>query len=396
MATIGEFLNERRQNGLLRRLRPWDRRHGATITVDGREYLDFSSNDYLGFAQAPQLVAAMQEALAFWGVGSGGSRLLGGDCAAHHRLEEETARFKEKEAACLFNSGYQANVGILPALCGRGDAIFCDRLSHASLLDGALLTQARLFRFRHNDCDHLEELLKEQRAKFKNSLIVTETVFSMDGDIVNLPEMIRLCRKFKATLMVDEAHSLGVLGEKGTGIEEHFGIDPEEGLIDVKMGTLSKTIPSIGGYVAGSAKLVNYLKHSIRPFIFSASLPPASAAAATAAFEVMEEEPWRVKKLRENTAHFLKTLRARGFNTLNSQTPIVPILIGDEAKALEMTRLAREEGIFIVPILPPAVPPHTTRIRATVTAGHSNEEIDRAAFLFEKIARSLDVRFLKS
>jgi glycine C-acetyltransferase len=222
-------------------------------------------------------------------------------------------------------------------------------------------------------------------------LVVTDAVFSMDGDIVDLPEMIRVCRKHKAMLMVDEAHSLGVLGKKGTGIEEHFGIDPREGLIDIKMGTLSKTIPSIGGYIAGSSRLVNYLKHSIRPFIFSAALPPASAAAAKTAFEVMGEETWRVEKLRKNTAFFLKTLKDRGFDTLRSQTPIVPIIIGEERKALEMTHLAKEKGIFIVPILPPAVEPNTARIRATVTAGHSLQEIERAVHVFEQIARSTGI-----
>jgi glycine C-acetyltransferase len=236
----------------------------------------------------------------------------------------------------------------------------------------------------------LEEALGKAPKKGAK-LVVADAVFSMDGDIIDLPEVIRLCRKFKALLMIDEAHSLGVLGKKGTGVEEHFGIDPAEGLIDIKMGTLSKTIPSIGGYIAGNAKLINFLRHSIRPFIFSASLPPASAAAAKTSFEVIEDEAWRVKKLHENMNYFLQTLRVNGFATLQSQSPIVPIIIGDDAKALEMTRLARQEGIFIVPILPPAVPPHTTRIRTTVTAGHSLQEIERAINVFARIARSLGI-----
>jgi len=394
-----DMLNDRTRKAKERDVYPYmhcsDAVQGVHVTIRGRPMLQFASYSYLDLLGHPKINAAAQKAIEEFGTGTHGVRFLTGTTRLHVDLEKKIASFKKTEDAVAVATGYAANFGTLAALLGRNDIVISDKLNHASIVDGCLLSRSHFVRFEHNDMAALEKALAEADKKaFK--LVVTDAVFSMDGDIVHLPEMIRICRKFKATLMVDEAHSLGVLGEKGTGIEEHFGIDPAEGLIDIKMGTLSKTIPSIGGYIAGSSKLINYLNHSIRPFIFSAALPPASAAAARAAFEVIEDEPWRVKKLRENTAHFLKTLQARGFNTLNSQTPIVPIIIGDEAKALQMTRLARDEGVFIVPILPPAVPPNTTRIRATVTAGHSSQEIDRAAFLFEKIARSLDVRLPKS
>ncbi len=394
-----EMMNERIQMAKDQDVYPYmhssDAVQGVHVTIQGRSMLQFASYSYLDLLGHPKINAAAKKAIDEFGTGTHGVRFLTGTTRLHVELEKTIAAFKHTEDAVAVATGYAANFGTLAALLGRNDVVISDKLNHASIVDGCLLSRSHFVRFEHNDMAALQKSLGEAPKKaFK--LVVTDAVFSMDGDIVNLPDMIRICKEFNATLMIDEAHSLGVLGEKGTGIEEHFGIDPEEGLIDIKMGTLSKTIPSIGGYIAGSSKLVNYLKHSIRPFIFSAAIPPASAAAARAAFEVMEEEPWRVIKLRENTAHFLKALQSRGFNTLNSQTPIVPIIIGNESKALEMTRLSREEGVFIVPILPPAVPPNTARIRATVTAGHTSDEIERAAILFEKLARSLEVPLRKS
>ncbi len=375
-------------------MHPTDAVQGVHVTIEGQAMLQFASYSYLDLLGHPKINAAAKKAIEEFGTGTHGVRFLTGTTRLHVELEKKIASFKKTENAIAVSTGYAANFGALSALLGRNDVVISDKLNHASIVDGCLLSRSQFVRFEHNDMQALERVLTEARKQaFK--LVVVDAVFSMDGDIVNLPEVIRLCRKHEATLMVDEAHSLGVLGEKGTGIEEHFGIDPAAGLIDIKMGTLSKTIPSIGGYIAGSTKLVNYLKHTIRPFIFSAAIPPASAAAAKAAFDVIEDELWRVKKLRENTAHFLKTLHAHGFDTLNSQTPIVPIIIGNEGKALEMTRLSREAGIFIVPILPPAVPPNTTRIRATVTAGHTTQEIDRAISLFEDLARKLEIPLKK-
>ncbi len=363
---------------------------GVHITIQGRPLLQFSSYSYLDLLGHPKINAAAKKAIEEFGTGTHGVRFLTGTTRIHLELEKKIASFKKTEEAIALSTGYGANSGTISALLGRNDVVISDKVNHASIVDGCILSRAHFLRFEHNDMESLEKTLSEAPKKGAK-LVVADAVFSMDGDIINLPEVIRLCRKYKALLMIDEAHSLGVLGKKGTGIEEHFGIDPAEGLIDIKMGTLSKTIPSIGGYIAGNSKLINYLRHSIRPFIFSASLPPASAAAAKASFEVIEEETWRVKKLHENMHYFIKTLHANGFDTLKSQSPIVPIIIGNDAKALEMTRIARQEGIFIVPILPPAVQPNTTRIRTTVTAGHSLQEIERAINVFARIAKSLGV-----
>jgi len=389
-----EILNLRIQEAKKHDLYPYmhssDTVEGVHVTVHGRPMLQFASYSYLDLLGHPRINAAAKKAIEEFGTGTHGVRFLAGTTRVHVELEKKIASFKKTEASVAIASGYGANFGTISSLLGRHDVVISDKINHASIVDGCVLSRAQFIRFEHNDMAALEEALGTAPKK-GTKLVVVDAVFSMDGDIINLPEVIRLCRKFKALLMIDEAHSLGVLGKKGHGIEEHFGIDPSEGLIDIKMGTLSKTIPSIGGYIAGSTNLVNYLKHSIRPFIFSAALPPPSAAAAKTAFEVIEDEPWRVEKLHKNADYFLKTLQASGFDTLKSQTAIVPIIIGDEAKALEMTRLARNEGIFIVPILPPAVQPNTTRIRATVTAGHSLQEIDRAINTFGKIAKSIGV-----
>ena len=389
-----EILNRRileaKKHDLYPYLHSSDAVDGVHITIQGRPLLQFSSYSYLDLLGHPKINAAAKKAIEEFGTGTHGVRFLTGTTRIHLELEKKISSFKKTEEAIALSTGYGANSGTISALLGRNDVVISDKVNHASIVDGCILSRAHFSRFEHNDMGSLEKSLSEA-PKNGVKLVVADAVFSMDGDIINLPEVIRLCRKFKALLMIDEAHSLGVLGKKGTGIEEHFGIDPAEGLIDVKMGTLSKTIPSIGGYIAGNAKLINYLRHSIRPFIFSASLPPASAAAAKASFEVIEEETWRVKKLHENMCYFIKTLRANGFDTLKSQSPIVPIIIGNDAKALEMTRLAKQEGIFIVPILPPAVPPNTTRIRTTVTAGHSLQEIERAINVFARIAKSLGI-----
>jgi len=389
-----EILNQRIQQAKKQDLYPYmhtsDAVEGVHVTVHGRPMLQFASYSYLDLLGHPKINAAAKAAIDEFGTGTHGVRFLAGTTRVHVELEKKIAAFKKTETAVAVASGYGANFGTISSLIGRHDVVISDKINHASIVDGCILSRAQFVRYEHNDMAALERALGEA-PRNGVKLVVADAVFSMDGDIVNLPEVTRLCRKFKALLMIDEAHSLGVIGKKGTGIEEHFGIDPKEGLIDIKMGTLSKTIPSIGGYIAGRAKLINYLRHSIRPFIFSAPIPPPSAAAAKAAFEVIEDEPWRVEKLHKNADYFLRTLRSRGFDTLKSQTAIVPIVIGNEAKALEMTRLARNEGIFIVPILPPAVQPNTTRIRATVTAGHSLQEIDRAINTFEKISKSLAI-----
>jgi len=386
-----EQMNERvrsaKEQDLYLYLQPAEAVNGVHVTINGCKMLQFASYAYLNLLNHPKIQAAAQAALAEFGSGTHGVRVLAGTTRVHVELEQTIARFKGTEDALALSSGYVTNLGTIAALLGRNDVVISDKLNHASIVDGCLLSRAKFVRFEHNDMEALEKALAEVPKK-AGKLVVVDAVFSMDGDIINLPEVIRLCRKYEAMLMVDEAHSVGVLGETGHGIEEHFGL--EDG-IDIKMGTLSKTIPSIGGYIAGSSKLITYLKHSIRAFVFSAALPPASAAAAKASFEVIEEEPQRVKTLQANVNYFIKGLQERVFNTLNSETPIVPIIAGDDERAWMMAKLSQDEGIFVLPVVAPAVPSGTSRLRANVTAGHTLQEIEQAMAVFERVGRAVGV-----
>jgi len=299
---------------------------------------------------------------------------LAGTLTIHNELEETIANFKHTEAAVTYTSGYATNLSVISTLLGRGDYIISDKLNHASIVDGCLMSGAKFLRFRHNDMQALEGRL-QQIPEGAGKLVVSDSVFSMDGDIIDLPKMVELCRKYGAWLMIDEAHSVGVLGKTGRGIEEYYNLTDA---IDVKMGTLSKTIPSVGGYVAGKKELVDYLRHASRAYIFSAALPPAQAAAAKAAFEVIMDEPWRVEKLRKNSAQFISGLQERGFNTLHTQTAIVPVICGEDEIAYRMTREAQHRDVFVLPVVSPAVPPDLARLRATVTAAHESDEIEHA------------------
>ncbi len=387
-----EEMNQRvadlRRNGLYFYLQPISELDGVWVTVNGRRMLLFAGYSYLGLLGHPKITAAAQEALARYGTGTHGVRILAGTLPLHDELEQTIARFKKAEAAIVYSSGYVTNLATVSALVmGRNDVVICDKYNHASIVDGCLLSRAKFARFRHNDMADLERCL-QQAGTDAGKLVVVDAVFSMDGDIINLPEVSRLCREYEALLMVDEAHSVGVLGETGHGIEEHFGL---EDAIDLYMGTLSKPIPSVGGYVAGSQEIITYLKHVARAFVFSASLPPAQTAAATASFEVIEEEPWRVKTLQRNVRLFLGGLKARGFNTLNSETPIVPIICGEDERAFQMTKLCQEENIFVLPVVSPAVPVGLARLRANVTAAHSEEDIAYALDVFERAGRAVGV-----
>lgn len=366
-------------------LQPSDAVRGSQVVVNGREMLILASYSYLGLIRHPRIAAAARAAVDEFGSGTHGVRLLAGTTRLHNELEETIARFKGAEAAVTYSSGYVTNVAAVSTLCGRHDVVFCDRLNHASIIDGCRLGLAKFVRFRHNDLADLRKKL-DAESPDAGKLVVVDAVFSMDGDIADLPGLHELCEEYGAWLMVDEAHSVGVLGETGHGIEEHFGL---EGCVDVKMGTLSKTIPSVGGYIAGDADMVSYLKHVSRAFVFSAALPPAAAAAATAAFEVIEDEPERVQTLQRNTQYFLQRLQGCGFDTLDSETPIVPIICGAEERAYEMTRLSQMDNVFVLPVVAPAVPEGTSRLRATVTAAHSIQEIDYAVDVLERIGRRL-------
>ncbi len=388
-----EKMNERvrsaREQDLYLYLQPAEKVEGVYVTIKGRRMLQFASYAYLNLLGHPKIQAAARAALDEFGAGTHGVRVLAGTTRIHVELEETIARFKKTEAAVALSSGYVTNLGVIAALLGRNDVVISDKLNHASIVDGCLLSRAKFVRFDHNDMAALEKALHEA-PRNAGKLVVVDAVFSMDGDIINLPEIIRLCRQYEALLMVDEAHSVGVLGETGHGILEHFGID-DPTAIDLHMGTLSKTIPSVGGYIAGSEALITYLKHSVRAFVFSAALPPASAAAAKASFEVIEQEPERVQALQRNVDYFIKGLQERGFNTLNSETPIVPIITGDDERAWMMAKLSQERDIFVLPVVSPAVPAGTSRLRANVTAGHTLAEIERAMDIFEETGTAVGV-----
>jgi 8-amino-7-oxononanoate synthase len=349
-------------------------RAGAKVLVKGREMGMYASYSYLGLVGHPRINEAAKRAIDRFGTGTHGVRTLAGTLTIHNELEETIANFKHTEAAVTYTSGYATNLSVISTLLGRGDYIISDKLNHASIVDGCLMSGAKFLRFRHNDMQALEGRL-QQIPEGAGKLVVSDSVFSMDGDIIDLPKMVELCRKYGAWLMIDEAHSVGVLGKTGRGIEEYYNLTDA---IDVKMGTLSKTIPSVGGYVAGKKELVDYLRHASRAYIFSAALPPAQAAAAKAAFEVIMDEPWRVEKLRKNSAQFISGLQERGFNTLHTQTAIVPVICGEDEIAYRMTREAQHRDVFVLPVVSPAVPPDLARLRATVTAAHESDEIEHA------------------
>ncbi len=358
---------------------------GSKVRVDGRLMDMFASYSYLGLIGHPRINAAAREAVDAYGTGTHGVRSLAGSLKLHRELERTIAEFKGTQDAITFSSGYVTNLTTVSTLVGRHDYVFSDKLNHASIVDGCLLSGARFVRFRHRDMDDLEQRLSaasDSAAK----LVIADAVFSMDGDIIDLPRMAELCRKYGAWLMIDEAHSVGVLGRNGRGIEEHYGLD---GVIDIKMGTLSKTIPSVGGYVAGDEDLVKFLRHQSRAYIFSAALPPAQAAAAIEAFRVIEDESWRVEALRENSNHFISGLKDRGFNTLDTETAIVPVLCGSDETAFVMTREAQQEGVFVLPVVSPAVPEGLSRLRATVTATHERHQIDHAMDVIGQAAQRI-------
>ena len=355
------------------------------VRIGDRELIQFASYSYLGLLGHPAINAAAAAAITRWGTGTHGVRLLAGSLGLHRELEQRLARFTGREEAVTFSSGYVTNLTTIATLVGRHDVVFSDRLNHASIVDGCQISGAAFVRYRHNDMADLERRLA-QAPTTGTRLVVTDAVFSMDGDIVDLPALSELCRRYGAWLMVDEAHSLGVLGATGHGIEEHFGLP---GVIGIKMGTLSKTIPSVGGYIAASADVVRVLRHASRGYIFSAALPPAQAAAALAALDVIEREPERVRAVQANGARFRKGLQSAGFDTLVSETAVVPIVCGSDESAYALTRACQERGIFALPVVSPAVASNLARIRATVTAAHTVDEIDAGLKVFREAGREL-------
>jgi glycine C-acetyltransferase/8-amino-7-oxononanoate synthase len=376
-------LDELARQSLLRRLRAIDSASEAVVTIDGRPVILMASNNYLGLATHPALKRAAIQATQRFGVGAGAARLVSGTLPPHVELESELARFKGTEAALAFGSGYLVNLGVIPALIGADGLILADRLCHASLIDGCRLSGARLRVYRHNDVAHLKSLLARRPPK-QETLIVTDGVFSMDGDLAPLPELIELADKYGAQLFVDDAHGTGVLGARGRGTVEHFGLEDR---IPFHMGTLGKALGTSGAYVVGPAAVIQYLVNTARTFLFATAPPPATAAAAVAGLQVLQAEPERRARLWENRQYLWSGLQRLGFRLTAGASPILPIVIGDAQKTVAMAGRLLELGVYAPAIRPPTVPKGTSRIRVTVTSQHSRAQLDRALAAFEQAGR---------
>ena len=386
-------LDELKRNGTYFKLRVLDDQQGAVCTYDGRRVINLASNNYLGLAAHPKLIEAAVEATRKYGVGSGAVRTIAGTMRIHMELEEKIAAFKNVEACVVFQSGFTANAGTVSSLLGKEDFILSDELNHASIIDGARLSRAKIKVFRHKDVAHAEELLREIENEPGRKLIITDGVFSMDGDIGPVGKLADLAERYGAIMMVDDAHASGVLGRNGRGSVDHFGC---HGRVDVQVGTLSKAIGSLGGYVCGSRDLIDYLYHRARPFLFSTSHPPSVAASCIAAFDILEQEPERIQRLWDNTLYFKTELGSAGFDiggmtTPASETPITPILIGDGRKTMEFSRALFDAGVMATGIAFPTVPEGKARIRTILTSEHTRDQLDQALETIERVAMQVGV-----
>ncbi|HLE80406.1 MAG TPA: 8-amino-7-oxononanoate synthase [Dehalococcoidia bacterium] len=381
-----ERLDDIKARNLYRRLRTVESAQGSWVKLEGRRVLNLCSNNYLGLAGHPAVIEAGARAMAEWGCSSGASRSICGNMAVHELLERRIAALKGTESALLYTSGYTANLGIISALVGKEDYVFSDELNHASLIDGCRLSQAKVTVFPHSDLDQLEQALRRTCERFPGGrrLIVVDGVFSMDGDLAPVTEIAGLAEKFDSLLMVDEAHATGVLGPGGRGLVASLGLEKR---VPVLMGTLSKALGSFGGFAAGNRELTEFLVNTSRSFIFTTGLPPASAACALAALDVLEQDTSLPFKVQENGAFLRQRLNTIGFNTLKSQTQIIPVVVGEAAGAVEMSQLLLERGVLATAIRPPTVPQGTSRIRATVMATHTRADLELAASAFEEAGR---------
>lgn len=387
MEFIKEELANLKQKNLYRQLKTMNAAQSSKTMVNGKECILLSSNNYLGLTEHPELKAAAKEAVELWGTGSGGSRLITGNMRLHEELEETIARFKGTEAAIVFNTGYMANMGAITALVGRDDIIFSDELNHASIIDGCRLSQAKTIIYPHKDTGVLEELL-EQNRNYRRIFIITDGVFSMDGDLAPLPRLVELAEKYNAWLMVDDAHATGVMGSRGAGTAEHFGL---EGRIPIQIGTLSKAIGSAGGFVAGSNDLIDYLRNKARSFIYSTALPPSEIAVALAAFRVLQTNPQIRENLHLNADYLRSGLKKISFTILTEESPIIPVLIGDANKTMQMAQQLLTLGVFAPGIRPPTVPPGMSRLRVTVMATHTRDDLDKALAAFAQAGNKMGV-----
>jgi glycine C-acetyltransferase/8-amino-7-oxononanoate synthase len=384
---VHERLEELRELGLYRRLRMISGPQGPRVVLDGRPVLLLCSNNYLGLADHPRVREAAADAAMRWGVGAGASRLISGTMRIHGKLERRLAEFKHSGSALLFGSGYLANVGVVSALAGRGEVVFSDELNHASIVDGCRLSRAETFVYRHNDMEHLAWAL--ERASGRGALIVTDSVFSMDGDVAPLAELVRLARRHRLRLAVDEAHGVGCVGPGGRGLVHDAGLEHE---VDVVVGTLGKALGGYGAYVTCEEELARYLVNRARPFIFSTAPPPPAVAAALAALELLAEEPRRVDRLARNSAALRSELDREGFDVAASTTQIVPLVIGGAQQAMRICENAIAQGVFAQAIRPPTVPEGTSRLRLAVMATHGKDELREAARVLGRAAREAGFR----
>jgi len=351
------------------------------VIIDGKKVLMFGSNSYLGLTNHPKIKEAAKKAIDKYGTGCAGSRFLNGTLDIHIELEERLARLMNKGGAICYSTGFQVNLGVVSALTGRSDYLLLDELDHASIIEGSRLSFSKILKYQHNNMQALESKLKVCEPD-KIKLIVVDGVFSMEGDIVNLPEIVKLAEKYNASIMVDDAHSIGVLGKKGEGTAAHFGLTDK---VDLTMGTFSKSLASLGGFIAADKEIINYLKHTSRSLIFSASMTPSSAATVLAALDIMESEPERIQHLWDLTNYALKAFREKGFDTGKSETPIIPLFIRNDITALQMTKILLDDGIFVNPVVSPGVPKEDSLIRFSLMATHTFEQLDIA---IEKISNA--------
>jgi 8-amino-7-oxononanoate synthase len=355
----------------------------SEVIIDGRKLIMIGSNNYLGLTQDPRVKEAAMKAVEEFGSGCTGSRFLNGTLKLHEELEHRLAKFMKREAALCFSTGFQTNLGTIATIVGKDDLVFTDRANHASIVDGCRLSFGRTIKFKHNDLNDLERLLK----KYPNSagkLIVADGVFSMEGDIIDLPNLVKLAEKYEARIMIDDAHSIGVLGRHGRGTGEHFGLEDK---VDIVMGTFSKSFASLGGFIAADAYVVDFVKHHARALIFSASMPPAATASVLAALDIIEQEPQRIACLWKNVRKMKTGFDALGFDTGKSVTPIIPILVGEDMQTFSFWKLLFDNGIFANPVITPAVPPGQGRIRTSYMATHTEAELDHVLEVFGRIGR---------
>jgi glycine C-acetyltransferase len=393
LAHLTATLDELKAKGTYFHLRVLDDQQAPVCHYDGKQVINLASNNYLGLANHPRLIEAALKATRELGVGSGAVRTIAGTMRIHMELEEKIARFKNVEACVVFQSGFAANAGTVSAILGKDDFILSDELNHASIIDGARLSRAKIKVFRHKDAAHCEELLKEIANEPGHKLVITDGVFSMDGDIGAVDKLATLAEKYGAIMMVDDAHASGVLGRNGRGSIDHFNV---HGRVDVQVGTLSKAIGALGGYVCGSRDLIDFLYHRARPFLFSTSHPPSVAATCIAAFDILEQEPERIDRLWDNTRYFQSELRRAGFNvggmnTPATETPITPVILGEGRVAMEYSRALFAEGVMGTGIAFPTVPEGKARIRLIVTSEHTKPQLDQALETLERVAKRMGI-----